>query len=55
MFQVDGRRRGFALAMNTDMFNAVVYTLEFKVQLILIIFMEHYTGDTLKVGIVKSH
>ena len=31
MFQVDSRRRGFALAMNTDMFNAVVYTLEFKV------------------------
>jgi hypothetical protein len=30
MFSVDGQRRGFALAMNSDMFNAVVYNLEFK-------------------------
>ena len=31
MFRVDGERRGFALAMNSDMFHAVVFNLEFKV------------------------
>ena len=31
MFRVDGDRRGFALAMNSDMFHAVVFNLEFKV------------------------
>jgi len=30
MFRVDGDRRGFALAMNSDMFHAVVFNLEFK-------------------------